>query len=153
MTTSKRLDQAIKKLYIAFHNNKLHPECCKQCAVGTILDGKDFWKHLSDNHGSLNLNYVGKVHQSFGKTFNGYTPLELLTIETVFLKTCGYQLPLHYKNKRPKNPNNKDILFNGLCKTIEFLCKLDNIENIMDYSRLFEFVNNKPKYKLGEVIL
>lgn len=148
MNTSKRLDLAVKKLYIAFHNNKLHPECCKQCAVGNILDNKDSWKHLSDHHGSSELNYVGNVHQTLGRKFNGYTPLELLQIEATFLKACGYQLPLHHKNKKPKNPTDKDILFNGLCEVVTFLCKLDGILNVMDYSNLFEIKNDRPKYKL-----
>ena len=76
MNIPKRLDQAISKLYQAFHNSTLHPECCQQCAVGNILDRKDFWKHLSDDHGSLKLNYLGQVHESLGRRFNGYKPSE-----------------------------------------------------------------------------
>lgn len=53
MQTSNRLNEAIQKLYSAFHNNELHPEYCEQCAVGNILDHTDAWKHLSDRHGSL----------------------------------------------------------------------------------------------------
>ena len=64
--------------------------CCKHCAVGNILDNMDIWKHLSNYHGSLELNYVGKVHQTLGRKFNGYSPLELLQIEATFLKACGY---------------------------------------------------------------
>ena len=86
MKTSTRLEAAITKIYNAFHNNELNPECCKQCAVGNILDKTDSWKHLSDNHGSVQLNYVGKVHQTLGRKFNGYTPLELLQIESTFSK-------------------------------------------------------------------
>ena len=104
METSNRFEEAIKKLYIAFNNNTLNPECCKQCAVGNILDHTDSWKHLSDHHGSTKLNYVGRVHQLMGRRFNGYTPLELLKIESVFLKACGFQIPIHYKNQKPKNP-------------------------------------------------
>lgn len=148
MKTSYRLDSAIKKLYNAFHNNELNPECCKQCAVGNILDNTDSWKHLSDSHGSLQLNYVGKVHQSFGRKFNGYSPLELLKIEATFLKACGYKLPLYYKNDKPKNITNKDVLFHGLSGVIELLCKMDRIPNVMDYTKLFEVENNKPKYEL-----
>ena len=145
MKTSVRLDLAIKKLYNAFHNNELHPECCKQCAVGNILDNKDSWKHLSDHHGAMELNYIGNVHQTLGRKFNGYTPLELLQIEAAFLKACGYQLPLHHKNKKPKNPTDKDTLFNGLTEVVTLLCKLDNIPNIMDYTKLFEF---SPDYAI-----
>ena len=152
MNTSIRLESAIKKLYNAFHNNELHPECCMQCAVGNILDNKDSWKHLSDHHGALKLNYLGSVHQNLGRKFNGYTPLELLQIEATFLKACGYQLPLHYKNKKPKHPTDKDVLFNGLSAVITYLCELDGVSNVMDYTKLFEVANEKPRYRLEDVL-
>lgn len=150
MKTNNRFDAAIEKLYLAFHNNTLNPECCKQCAVGNILNNTESWKYLSDKHGSVELNYVGKVHQNLGRKFNGYTPLQLLTIEATFLKACGYNIPLHYKNDKPENPTDKDILFKGLCAVINYLCRLDGVKNVMDYSKFFEFdtVNDKPKYQL-----
>ena len=37
MQTPIRLEQAIIKLYKAFHNNMLDPEDCAACAVGNIL--------------------------------------------------------------------------------------------------------------------
>lgn len=150
MKTPSRLEQAIKKLYVAFHNHQLHPECCKKCAVGNILDNTDNWKHLSDHHGSLQLNYVGQVHESFGRKFNGYSPLELLKIEAIFLKACGYQLPIHHKNSKPKNPTDKDVLFDGLTEVITFLCELDGVSSIMDYTKLFECEKDKPLYNLTE---
>ncbi len=143
MKTTPRFENAIKKLYKAFHDNTLNPECCKQCAVGNILDNTDSWKHLSDFHGSLELNYVGKVHQTLGRKFNGYSPLELLKIEATFLKACGFQIPLNYKNEKPQNLSDKDILFNGLSDTIAILCELDGIPDVMDYQRLFEVESNK----------
>jgi len=143
MKITPRLESALMKLYTAFHNNTLNPECCKQCAVGNILDRTDSWKHLSDSHGDLKLSYVGKVHQTLGRKFNGYTPLEILEIEHIFLNNCGYNLPLNHKNKKPKNPTDKIILFNGLSAVISYLCELDEISNIMDYKRLFEFKNRK----------
>ncbi|MGC6430104.1 MAG: Na(+)-translocating NADH-quinone reductase subunit F [Jejuia sp.] len=149
MDKSSRLDSAIKKLYVAFHNETLNPECCQQCAVGNILDNTDSWKHLSDGHGSLVLNYVGKVHQTLGRKFNGYTPLELLKIEHTFLKACGFKVPLHYKNSKPENPMDKDILFDGLSAVIALLCELDGVKNVMDYTKLFEVENEKPKYSLA----
>ncbi len=149
---SHRLEKAIQKLYVAFHNDQLHPECCQQCAVGNMLDNKDAWKHLSDAHGSLHLNYLGLVHQNLGRKFNGYSPMELLQIEATFLKGCGYSLPLNYKGKKPKNPKSKEVLFNGLCDTVAFLCRLDDVDNVMDYSKLFEFENDKPRYNLGKVM-
>ncbi|WP_346881102.1 Na(+)-translocating NADH-quinone reductase subunit F [uncultured Algibacter sp.] len=152
MKTTIRLEAALNKLYTAFHNNSLNPECCNQCAVGNILDNTDNWKHFSDSHGALELNYIGKVHQTLGRKFNGYSPLELLKIENVFLTSCGYTLPLHYKNEKTKNPTNKDVLFDGLCNVVSFLCKLDNIEHVMDYTKLFEFEDHKPKYQFSEIL-
>ena len=131
MSTSTRLEQALQKLYAAFNSDNLYPECCKQCAVGTILDGTDYWKHLSDDHGSLKLNYIGQVHENLGRRFNGYKPSELLLIEQTFLKACGFQVPLHHQNTKPKNNQNSDTLFNGLCKVIDCLCKLDYIPNVV----------------------
>lgn len=148
MITSNRLDNAVKKLYLAFHNNELHPECCKSCAVGNILDRSDAWKHLSDTHGSLELNYVGRVHQNLGRRFNGYTPHELLQIEATFLRACNYQLPLSRRHYKPVNPEDKNLLFDGLCEVVRLLCTFDNIPNVMDYTKLFETVNNEPKYTL-----
>jgi len=139
MKATSRFDIAVEKLYNAFHNDTLHPECCNQCAVGNILDHKDFWKNFSDQHGSLQLNYLGKVHESLGRKFNGYFPSELLLIEYTFLHACGYQLPLHYKHKKPDDPKDKDILFNGLSAVVSLLCKLDNITDIMDCSSLFHY--------------
>ena len=95
MKTTSRFEKAVSKLYDAFNSGSLHPECACQCAVGNICDNKDFWKYFSDEHGSLKLNYVGKVNEAFGRRFNGYTPLELLQIERAFLK--GLWLRITYQ--------------------------------------------------------
>ncbi len=137
MKVTSRLESAIQKLYIAFHNGTLYPECCKQCAVGNILDRKDFWKHFSEDHGSLKLNYIGTIHQNLGRRYKGYSPEELLKIEHLFLKACGYELPLHFKNKKPDNPTDKDILFEGLSVVIDYLCALDGVPNVMGFKKLF----------------
>jgi len=140
------------KLYNAFHNNRLDPEDCTACAVGNILNNHDSWKHLSNEHGSLQLNYIGTVHQQLGRTFNGYSPQEILQVEKIFLEACGFKTPLCHYNSKPPNPRNKELLFNGLCAVITFLCKLDHIPNIMDYSKLFEYENNEPIYQLEKII-
>ncbi|KAA3625775.1 MAG: Na(+)-translocating NADH-quinone reductase subunit F [Flavobacterium sp.] len=132
MITSSRFDRAIRKLYAAFHSNNLHPECAMQCAVGTICDNTDAWKHFSNEHGSTQLNYVGRVHEGLGRKINGYAPSELMKIEAAFLDGCGYQLPLKAGNYRPQLPLDQDVLFQGLCKAIEVLCKLDNLPQLMD---------------------
>ena len=145
METTNRFNLAVQKLYKAYHNNTLNPECCNNCAVGNILNNTDSWKHLSDLHGSLQLNYLGLVHQNLGRRFYGYSPLELLQIEALFLEGCGYEIPLKYKNDKVKNTTNKEALFNGLETVITFLCELDGVPNIMDYNNVFNF--NKGKIK------
>jgi len=146
MKTTKRLEDALIKLYNAFHNNELNPECCSACAVGNILDNHDSWKHLSDQHGSLQLNYIGRVHQKLERKFNGYSPLELLQIEKTFLEACGFKTPLSHYNPKPINTTDKDLLFNGLQAVVSFLCELDGIQNIMDYTKIFEFEDENPIY-------
>ena len=151
MKTPIRLEQALIKLYDAFHNNRLNPEDCTACAVGNILDNHDSWKHLSNDHGSLELNYIGTVHQKLGRRFNGYSPEELLLIEKVFLEACGFKTPLCHYNPKPINPR-KEVLFNGLCAVVSILCKMDNIPNVMDYTKIFEYEDNDPVYKLEAII-
>ncbi len=152
MNTPIRLESALVKLYNAFHNNTLDPEDCTACAVGNILDNHDSWKHLSNEHGSLQLNYIGTVHQRLGRKFNGYSPQELLQVEKVFLESCGFKTPLCHYNPKPQNPRDKELLFNGLCAVIELLCSLDSIPNVMEYSKLFEYEDNQPVYQLETVI-
>merc|ERR1711974_586435 len=115
MRTSIRFNNAVTKLYTAFHNNTLNPDDCKQCAIGNILDNKDSWKHLTDIHGSNKLSYLGLIHQNLGRTFNGYSPIELLQIESAFLHGCGYRLTTKNRLYKPENINDS-VLFNGLCE-------------------------------------
>lgn len=140
MSTTKRFDLAVKKLYQAFHNNTLNPDDCKHCAVGNILNNNDSWKHLTDKHGSTELSYLGRLHFNLGRRFNGYNPQELLVIEKSFLEGCGYYgFKKGSKLYRPENIKNKDILFNGLSAVVSTLCELDGSKNIMDCSALFDF--------------
>ena len=139
MRISGRMEQAIQKLYTAFHNDRLNPDCCCQCAVGNICDNRDYWKHFTDFHGSVKLNYVGKVNEAFGKKFNGYSPLELLKIEAEFLEGCGYSLPIDRRGKNAEIEITKEILFQGLSKVVSFLCVLDVVPDVMDCSRLFNY--------------
>ncbi|WAC01483.1 Na(+)-translocating NADH-quinone reductase subunit F [Lacinutrix neustonica] len=148
MQLPPRLELALIKLYNAFHSNELHPEICTNCAVGNICDNNASWQFLTDFHGSVVLNYVGLVNENFNRKFHGYSPLELLQIEAYFLAGCGYELPLNGKNRKPKNPKDKALLFNGLSEVVRFLCELDNIPNVMDYTKLFEYQDEKPKYPL-----
>ena len=99
------------------------------------------------------MNYIGTVHQKLGRKFNGYSPQELLTIEKVFLEACGFKTPLCHYNQKPQNPRHKETLFNGLTAVISYLCKLDDVPNIMDYSKLFEYENNELTHKLETILI
>ena len=137
MIATRRFEEAVTKLYQAFHSGELNPECACQCAVGNICDNSDRWKYLSDDHGSLQLNYVGKVNEAFGRRMNGYLPSELLRIERAFLQGCGFQVPLRHDHFKPVNSLDKEIQFNGLMQAITLMCQMDGIKNITDYTQLF----------------
>lgn len=148
MRTSNRFNKAVEKLYKAFHAKTLNPDDCKQCAVGNILDNRDYWKHLTDSHGSVKLNYLGLLHQNLGKRFNGYSPVELLRIETAFLKGCGYSFTAHRRLHRPDNIKDDYILFKGLCEVVSELCTLDGQNDAMDCSALFQYETKASAYEL-----
>jgi hypothetical protein len=50
---------------------------------------------------------------------------------------------LHFKNKKPDNPTDKDILFEGLSVVIDYLCALDGVPNVMDFKKLFVINSSK----------
>lgn len=144
MILPKRLDPALSNLYVAYQQGTLHPEDACRCAVGNILNGSDSWKHLSDQHGSLKLNYVGSVHELLGRRFEGYLPSELLQIERAFLKGCGYQVPLFHQTKKVFNPEDRELLFNGLSEAIGVLCRLDGIPHVMELTAPFKKIITAP---------
>lgn len=134
----KRFTDAVSKLYNAFHENKLDQYYCTACAVGNICDGNDSWAHLIGvgavfTHGKKSSFFENLVHNEHTlKT--GYSLFELSTIESVFM-TAAFT-------------NRKEHQFKGLCAVIEYLCELDNIQNIMDFTSLFETENDKPVKEL-----
>ncbi|MGJ8666705.1 MAG: Na(+)-translocating NADH-quinone reductase subunit F [Patiriisocius sp.] len=150
MNTTFRFEAAISKLYDAFYNNELNPLCCKQCAVGNICDNKDAWKHLSDFHGSTQLNYVGVVHQRLGRKINGYSPVELLTIEATFLKACGFSIPLIGLKDNSREHVSNEQIFDGMVSVIDLLCELDGITNPMAYKAIFR--NELDSKKSSKII-
>ncbi|WP_179343854.1 Na(+)-translocating NADH-quinone reductase subunit F [Winogradskyella ursingii] len=152
MITSKRFNLAVQKLYSAFHNNTLNPEDCKHCAVGNILDNISQWEYLSEKHGTTRLSYIGMLNQKLGRRFNGYSPMELLQVETAFLKGCGYKFIKNNRLQKPKNFKDNDILFNGLSEVIAVLCRLDNIENVMAIDTIQNSISNQKSRKFKEKI-
>jgi hypothetical protein len=143
MKTTKRFDRTISKLYPAFHNGTLDAMDCKKCAVGNMCNGDSSWKH----NGFI--------------TDTGYSPIELMWVEMIFMfgripENCHPDKIISGHEKwRPDDwdaseiTNNKDIQFKALCAVIEYLCELDNIPNVMDYTCLFETKEDgTPKHEL-----
>ncbi|MGI9531316.1 Na(+)-translocating NADH-quinone reductase subunit F [Lutimonas sp.] len=140
---SQRLDIALNKLYTAYYNEELNPENCCHCAVGNICDNIDAWKHFTDTHGSVKLNYLGRLNEVLGKRINGYLPSELLYLEAVFLKACGYSLNSRNQLLKPAAVIDQEMMFKGLCATIDYLCALDGVENVMELYKRFDLTANR----------
>ena len=139
MKTTKRLDNAISKLYNAFHNGKLNAWDCSKCAVGNICDNQSNWQYVIIDHKNYQLeNYKGLTKSTIDKT--GYTYKELGMIEHLFIKAHS---SLH---------NTKQHEFEGLCKVVEYLCELDNIPNVMDYTSLFDYGEKGAVNELEHII-
>jgi len=138
MKTTERFENAVMKLYNAFHSNKLNANHCQMCAVGNICDNKSEWEYAGDFYtgyykiASIEDEIYGE--ELISKT--GYSPNELVEVERLFMKACEYK------------EGSKDQQFKGLCAVVEYLAKLDNIPNPMDYTKLFETENDKPIYEL-----
>lgn len=143
--TSERFNNAITKLYNAFHNGLLDSYDCSHCAVGNICGNKSEWARLRIFGGDdfieepykdvYSLSEYAEGLDLVSKT--GYTGFEVIEIEKIFLRYVPFDLRI-----------NKDAQFKGLEAVVEYLCELEGIENVMDYSKLFEYTEeNKPVYE------
>lgn len=143
MKTTERFEKAVTKLYNAFHKGELNAMICSRCAVGNMCDNQTHWSAVSKgSYGVCLRNYVGKAKEVIDKT--GYSPAEINTIEWLFM--WGVR-PKENRIKRwmPLGMS-KETKFKGLCAVVEYLCELDGIPNIMDYTSLFEY-NEKGSIK------
>lgn len=143
MKTSERFTNAVTKLYNAFHKGELNASRCETCAVGNICDNNGDWSYMVINHqkGIYDF-YRAEEIKCIKKT--GYSPEELSKVEQLFLKGTGWLTGIDH--------NSKEQQFKGLCAVVEYLCELEGIPNVMDYTCLFETENNEPKYKLENVL-
>ena len=153
MKTTERFDNAVSKLYTAFHNGTLNVRSCQACAVGNIC-GSDDWKHILSplnrpNNFRLSV-FPNRKQSDFNEITmtesmvkSGYSAFELSKIEKVFIDNHNL-LSSDDSECNIKNTSQ----YNGLCAVVEYLCELDNIPNVMDYTKLFESENNEPKYQL-----
>lgn len=141
-----RLENAITKLYTAFHSGKLTSEDCEMCAVGNMCNNDATWwnkiQSARPNTGgsynsklNLPLDFEPQETESMKQT--GYSGTELARIESLFMLETIVET--------------KETQFKGLCAVVEYLCELDKIQNVMDYTKLFETENNEPKYQLNTI--
>ena len=145
MKTTKRFEKAISKLYYAFHEGTLDAMDCEACAVGNILGHGDWGSNYIPEEGMWNGPIRKYFYQTSIKNNSGYSLKELGEVERRFLNVSmknGKYIEWNRYNRK------KEIQFKGLCAVVEYLCELDNIPNIMDYTFLFETENNKPLKEL-----
>lgn len=145
----ERFTRAIEKLYTAFHKGELKATDSCACAVGNICNNKRGW---NDTNNFVEENYVKGSNyydaEVFLKEENvGYNFIEIATIEKIFLTSMGYCIPFNIFVWRSINET-KETQFKGLCAVVEYLCELDGIPNVMDFSKLFETEDNVAKYEL-----
>ncbi len=144
MKTTKRLENAITKLYKAFHSGELTYGDCKRCAVGNICDNNSDWVNVVNCGNTLPYLKI-KSFTTTNKTIikSGYSPHEIAKIEAYFGHGT-YSVP--FDSNDFDNTAHKKDYFKGLEAVIKYLCELDNIDNVMDYTSLFEYdENNKAK--------
>lgn len=142
METTKRFDEAVTKLYNAFHKNRLNAYNCSACAVGNICNNDGGW--TSDTL-FMERNFDKKYED-----ISNYSSKELNIIEHLFVFGVKSE---KYNSKIPHLRDlfilKKEAEFKGLCAVVEYLCELDDITNVMDYTKLLETENDKPKYQLN----
>jgi len=139
MKTTKRFENAVMKLYNAFHKNQLDSKSCNSCAVGNICDNRHEWEYAGDFYTGSNR-IASKEDIKTGNELikkTEYNSSELVQVERLFIEYCGTERSAKYQQ------------FKGICAVVEYLAKLDNIPNPMDYTKFFETENGKPIYELN----
>lgn len=144
MITTVRFDNAVSKLYKAFHEGTLKGIDCSACAVGNICDNSILWYPCVNSarpqdgltiYEDSQKPLKRKVVENSTIIQTGYSGNQLAKVESLFLKEIMFG-------------ETKETQFKGLCAVVEYLCELDNIPNVMDYTKLFETENEQPKYQL-----
>lgn len=138
-----RLENAITKLYTAYHSGELDAMNCEHCAVGSICNNDSAWDNLPIFQSTLKWgNYIQPCDYELELAEivikeSGYSKEELQKVEIIFLTATDFK------------KGDKETQFKGLCAVVEYLCELDNVPNVMDYTKLFETENNQPKYVIS----
>lgn len=145
--TSERFTNAVTKLYNAFHENRLNAFNCKHCAIGNMCNNTNTWVNnwfTDTSGGCITQKFRNMTSPVKDVKRTGYSTYELSRVELIFLKS--------FDISDERDGKNKEQQFKGLCAVVEYLCELEGIPNVMDYTCLFETENNEPKYKLENVL-
>lgn len=142
MKTTERFEKAVTKLYNAFHEGTLNAFACEACAVGNIV-GHGNWAFQN----VVDFSVYKAIYKEPVPNDSGYNVDELMKIEKIFL----LNFPIEERCLFNGNGRDKNNQFKGLCAVVEYLCELDGIPNVMDYSSLFEYNENGAKNKLQTV--
>lgn len=150
----ERFTRAIEKLYTAFHNGTLDAMDCSHCAVGNLCDNKSDWRYI-EHYGLANTLTHRRPFEVIQDT--NYSVEEIINIEKCFMYGAKLGEPHRFENvisnstvyrRERTKEEQKELQFKGLCAVVEYLCELDGIPNVMDFSKLFETEDNVAKYEL-----
>ena len=144
-TGIERLDKALDKLYKAFHNGTLDAMDCKHCAVGNLCNNSNSW---IDNGSFLPppIGAIDRICSSF-ENKTGYNLIELSNIEHIFVYGSKPGSPILFgnyisdydvKSRLYTKEEQRELQFKGLCAVVEYLCELDGVKNVMDYTDIFK---------------
>lgn len=128
MKTTKRFDRAVTKLYNAFHNGELSAYDCTKCAVGNMCDNSSDWSSLRFCLGG-DLKVYAPQHAYIAIEQTGYSDKEILHIENTFMSCFS----------GPDTEHSKQHQFEGLEAVVKYLCELDGIDNVMEYTKIFDY--------------
>ncbi len=134
MKTTKRLTKAMTRLYNGFHKGKLYAGSCDSCAVGNMVGGKANWYFALRVYTKAFKNHSYDIFTPLGLEQireTGYSINEIEKIENIFERTVRHNAFQHKQTKEGQ--------FKGLEAVIKYLCELDGIDNVMDYTKVFDY--------------
>lgn len=139
---TERFNNAVTKLYTAFHEGTLDAMDCKHCCIGNLCGGDQWVTFQLSGFGKEN-----RINTNFVNNTN-YSRQELATIEALFI--FGVKDPItetelfsnsiakyQIENGQNTKEEQKELQFKGLCAVIEYLAELDNIPNPFNFDNLF----------------
>jgi len=112
---------------------------------------------MCDNSANWSMYFsFGNIYGTYKENKTMYSDLELATVELKFIFGSDANINSYHEGSFEKSigdinlclSKDKERNFKGLCAVVEYLCELDNIPNIMDYTSLFETKNDAPKKEL-----